>query len=302
MRIGIARIAQETNTFTPMLTDMETLRAHGIFRGQSVLQDTEGWSIIPGFLDVVEGEDLVGITAVHASPAGCLTEEAMHTIQEWFVEDLSKALPLDGLLVDMHGAFAGSADPDVEGLVLQEARRILSDDIPIAVGMDLHANITRRKVENADMIRGYHTHPHVDGRETARKVAGMLLATIREEISPVMSAVKIPMITPAETQLSEQGPLKDLMELTRRQESDAKVISSSIFAVQPWMDVPEMGWCSVVVTNGDPSLPTGWRGNWRPWPGSSDGSTSSPVPPTRKLWTRPLRPIAGPLSSLTWPI
>ena len=254
MRIGIARIAQETNTFTPMLTDMDTLRAHGILRGQSVLEDSEGWSIISGFLDVVEGEDLVGITAVHASPAGCLTEEAMHTIQEWFVEDLSKALPLDGLLVDMHGAFAGSADPDVEGLVLQEARRILSDDIPIAVGMDLHANITRRKVENADMIRGYHTHPHVDGRETARKVAGMLLATIREEISPVMSAVKIPMITPAETQLSEQGPLKDLMELTRRQESDAKVISSSIFAVQPWMDVPEMGWCSVVVTNGDPQL------------------------------------------------
>ena len=254
MRIGIARIAQETNTFTPMLTDMDTLRAHGIFRGQSVLEDSAGWSIIPGFLDVVTGEDLVGITAVHASSAGYLTEGAMHTILEWFGKDLSRALPLDGLLLDMHGALAGSADPDVEGLVLQEARRILGDAVPIAVGLDLHANITRRKIENADMIRGYHTHPHVDGRETARQVAGMLLATLREEIAPVMSAVKIPMITPAETQLSEEGPLRDLMELTGRQESDPKVLSSSIFAVQPWMDVPEMGWCSVVVTNGDPEL------------------------------------------------
>ena len=254
MRIGIAHVAQETNTFSPILTDLETLQANDIAHGQEVFEDVSDWSGVPGFLDVVGNAELVGIISVHARPAGCLTEDAMNTILEWFTEDLKRALPLAGLLLAMHGAFAGLADPDVEGLVLQRARETVEDDVPIGIAMDLHANITRRKIENADLIRGYHTHPHVDGRETAQKVAEMLISALRGETRPVMSAIKIPMITPAETQLTEEYPMRELMELTRRQEEDERVLSSSVFAVQPWMDVPEMGWCTVVVTDGDQEL------------------------------------------------
>ncbi|MGQ9584259.1 MAG: M81 family metallopeptidase [Anaerolineae bacterium] len=254
MRIGIVRIAQETNTFCPVLTDLETLQVHGVRFGQEVLEDTSGWSNIPGFLDVVGGEDLVGILSVHASPAGPLTSEAMETVLAWFADALERALPLDGLLFSMHGAFVGVADPDVEGLVLQKAREIVGNEVVIGAAMDLHANITRRKVKNANVIRGYHTHPHVDGRETARRVAEIALLALQGEAQPVMAAVKIPMITPAETQLTEQVPMRDLMDLTRQQEAISGVLSSSIFAVQPWMDIPEMGWCSVAVTDGDLEL------------------------------------------------
>jgi len=256
MRIGIARIAAETNTFSPTLTDLESLRVNGIARGQEVLEDIwHEWNMyIPGFLDVVGDEELVGITFAQARPAGYLTEEAMNTILGWFTEDLKKALPLDGLLFSFHGAFAGVADSDVEGLVLQRAREIVGEDVLIGASMDLHANVTRRKIENADLIRGLHTHPHVDSRQTGQRVAEMLLAALRGETRPVMRAVKIPMITPAETQLTEEYPMRELMEETRRQEYDEWVLSSSIFAVQPWLDVPEMGWCTVVVTNGDWSL------------------------------------------------
>ncbi len=254
MRIGIARISQETNTFSPMLTDLDTLSAHGIARGPDVLLDQDEWSFIPAFLEVVGHEEPVGILSVHARPSGPLTAEALHTILEWFVTDLESALPLDGLLFAMHGAFAGLSDPDVEGLFLKRARAMVGPDTLIAAAMDLHGNITRRKIENADIIRGFHTHPHVDGPQTARRVAEMLLAALRNEVRPVMSAVKIPMITPAETQLTEEWPMKELMDLTRSQEQDPRVLSSSIFAVQPWLDVPEMGWCSVVVTDGDKRL------------------------------------------------
>jgi microcystin degradation protein MlrC len=254
MRIGIGRISQETNTFSPMLTGLETLKVNGVLRGQEVLSRFTEWSLIPAFLEVLGDQELVGILSVHARPAGCLTGEAQSTVLDWFKEDLEKALPLDGLLLDMHGAFAGIRDPDVEGLVLQSARTIVGPDVLIGVVMDLHACITRRKIENADLLRGYHTHPHVDGAETARLVAEMLLLALKGRTRPVISAVKIPMITPAETQLSEEYPLKDLMELTSRQEEDDRVLSSSLFAVQPWMDVPEMGWTSVIVTDGDQEL------------------------------------------------
>ncbi len=251
MRIGIGKISQETNTFSPALTDLDMLHAFGVYHGQDVL-DVSHWSeYIQGFLDVVGDQELVGITHVTALPSGPLTEAGLDAILEWFDEDLEKALPLDGLLLSMHGAFAALTDTDVEGLILRKARETLGPGVAIGVALDLHANISRRKIENADVIYGLHTHPHIDSREVAQKVARVLLAALRGEVKPVISAVKIPLITPAETQLSYESPLKDLMEATLRQEDDERVLASSVFAVQPWMDIPEMGWCSVVVTDGD---------------------------------------------------
>ena len=252
MRIGIARISQETSTFSPQVTDLETIRAFGVAHGRAVLESSEGF--VAGFLDVVGDQELVGITQVHAMPAGYLTVEAMDAIMEWFTEDLHRALPLDGLLLSLHGAFAGIADPDMEGRVLQCARQILGPDVPIGASLDLHANITRRMIEHADVLYGMHTHPHVDMREIGQRVAQVLLAILHGEANPVTSAVKLPLITPAETQITAEYPMKDLMDATRRQEEDQRVLLSSIFAVQPWMDIPEMGWCSVVVTDGDRKL------------------------------------------------
>jgi len=255
MRIGIARIWQETSTFSPQLTDLETIRVFGVARGQSVLQ-ARGLidEYVSGFLDVVGDEEIVGITQAQAMPAGLLTEEAMEAILGWFTEDLQQAMPLDGLLLSLHGAFAGLGDPDVEGLVLQRARETLGEEVVIGAAMDLHANITRRKVEDVDVIDGLHTHPHVDTRRTGQRVARTFLAALRGEVKPVISGVKIPMITPAETQLTEEYPMKELMAATRSQEEDEGVLLSSVFAVQPWLDVPELGWCSAVVTDGDRAL------------------------------------------------
>jgi len=254
MRIGIARISQETNTFSPTLTDIKVIQASGFARGQDVLAAPSWSNYIEGFIDVLGDEELVGIIHAQALPSGPLTEKALHTLLEWFAEDLEKALPLDGLLLSLHGAFASVADPDVEGLVLQRAREIVGPDVVIGASMDLHGNITKRKIENADVIDSLHTHPHVDSRETAQRVAEVLRATLRGEVRPIMSAVKMPMITPAETQLTEEYPMRELMAATRRQEEDERVLLSSVFAVQPWMDIPELGWCSVVVTDGDREL------------------------------------------------
>jgi len=254
MRIGIAKIAQETSTFTPQPTDLELIRAYGVGRGAEALEDDgPGKGFISGFLDALAGQEVVGITRVQAMPAGCLTPDAQERIIAWFSEDLERAMPLDGLLLNLHGAFAGEADPDVDGLVLERARQLLGPDVPIGAAMDLHANITRRMVENADVMDGMHTHPHVDMRRTGQRVAGTLMAILRGEIAPVISAVKIPLITPAETQITDEPPLKDLMDLARHQEETGALLAT-VFAVQPWMDIPEMGWCSLVVTDKDRGL------------------------------------------------
>jgi len=255
MRFGIARISQETSTFSTQPTDLDTIRNFGVAHGQDVLTGPRLLDdFIAGFLDEVGDLELVGITRAQAMPAGALTPEALDAVMAWFDEDLRRALPLDGLLLSLHGAFAGDSDPDVEGLVLERARQILGPSVPIAAAMDLHANITQRKIANADIIDGMHTHPHVDSRQTAQRVARTLMAAVRRDVTPVIGAVKIPMITPAETQLTSEPPLSDLMATTRQQEEIPGVLLSSVFAVQPWLDIPELGWCSVVVTDGDRAL------------------------------------------------
>jgi microcystin degradation protein MlrC len=89
----------------------------------------------------------------------------------------------------------------------------------------------------------------------------MLAAALRKEIKPVMSAVKLPMITAAERQLTQEHPMGELMAATRRQEEDGRVLSSSVFAVQPLLDIPEMGWCTVVVTDGHHGLASRMAGD-----------------------------------------
>ncbi|MEW6755084.1 MAG: M81 family metallopeptidase [Candidatus Latescibacterota bacterium] len=255
MRIGIARIWQETSTFSPQPTDLELLRVYGVGHGAAAL---EGAGLleeyVAGFLDVLAGHEVVGVTRVQAMPAGRLTAAAQEAVLSWFEEDLRRALPLDGLLLSLHGAFAGEANPDVEGLVAERARAILGPGVPIAAAMDLHGNITRRKVAHLDAMDALHTHPHVDSRQTGQRTASLLLRTVKGEVRPVMSAVKIPMITPAEHQLTALPPMSLLIAETRRQEALEGALLSSLFAVQPWLDVPELGWCSVVVTDGDPCL------------------------------------------------
>jgi microcystin degradation protein MlrC len=265
MRIGIARIAQETSTFCPTLTDVKTLEINGIHRGSEVIEEinrTQKYTLdahgrqsnLVGFLDIIESEDCVGIIVAHAQPSGPLTENATKVLCELFSTELEKSLPLDGLLLDIHGAFTGVKEPDVEGMILERAREILGNDVVIAVAADLHANITKLKIENVNIIRGYHTHPHIDARETAQEVAKMLLKTLRKEIDPVIVAVKLPMFTPAHNQLTEKYPMKELIEITQKQEEENCVLSSSIFSVQHLLDIPEMGWSSLVVTDSDPQI------------------------------------------------
>jgi microcystin degradation protein MlrC len=254
MRIGIAHIASETSTFCPTPTDMEAIRAFGWRRGQEVLQDFSYWSSVAGFLDVAGNEQIVGLLTAEARPSGYLTEDAAQTILACFREELERALPLDGLLINLHGAFASLLDTDFEGLVLETARTLVGKDTLIGAVLDLHGNVTMKKIVNADLIDGYHTHPHVDFRETGQRVARTLLATLRGEVRPAMSAVKIPMIPSCELNLTDEYPLKELIAETRRQENDPRVLLSSVFTVQPYLDIPEMGWASVVVTDGDPQL------------------------------------------------
>ena len=67
----------------------------------------------------------------------------------------------------------------------------------VAMTCDLHGNVTRRMVENLDVLVGYRHYPHDDTRDTGRRATELLLRAAAGEVRPVIVQAKLPLILTA---------------------------------------------------------------------------------------------------------
>ena len=185
---------------------------------------------------------------------GTVSTPAMSHLEEILLNGLAAAMPVDGVLLSLHGSMVAETIDDVEGHLLGEIRTRVGPDVPIAMSLDHHANITRQMIEHCDLLVGYQSLPHIDMFETGQRTAELLLSRLRGEITPTVAWRKIPMITPADRFFTTMEPMKTWFDAARALEARPEVLSVSLFPVQPWLDVPELGWTTVVVTDGDAAL------------------------------------------------
>jgi len=258
MRIAIAQIAQETDTFNPVPTGLEDFELRGLYFGGEILQKMRGVREIGGFLAAAEEEasevEPLPIVRAAATSGGRVTAEALEFFEEKLVSGLRKAQPVDGLFLSMHGAAASEKVDDVEGYLLAAVRGVIGDDVPVVVPLDHHANITKLIIESADVIVGYQEQPH-DPFETGVRAAAILFALVKGEILPTVGWQKIPMVAPSSSRFETGwGPMKEWFDLAREMEKRPGVISVSNFPMQPWHDVLEAGWTAVVYTDNDLGL------------------------------------------------
>ena len=255
MRIAVAEIAQETDSFSPMVADLKDFEAFGIYYGNEMLERMRGVGPIGGFLEVAEGEGdvtLLPLLRAWGSAGGTITTPTLDFLTKRFVEGLKQSLPLDAVFLSLHGAAASANEDDVEGYLLAAARQVVGD-IPIVVALDHHANITRRMVACASALIGHETQPH-DPPATGRKAAKVLFRMLRGEIRPTVRWQKIPMITPQDQFLTSEGPMQEWFDLARQMEQRPGVLDVSPYPMQPWLDVAEGGWSVVVHTDNEPEL------------------------------------------------
>lgn len=257
MRIGIGRLCQETNTFSPVRTTLGSFGSEGILAGEEILCHLDRLPELKGAVEVTalrsREVDLVPIFSATAWPAGRLAGDAHEFLQRRFLEQLEGCGPLDGLFLSLHGALAAEGCDDVEGELLSCVRAQRARSFPVAISLDLHANVTQRMVTNADIMVGYHTSPHLDIEETGARAMEILLETVSGQVNPQMAWRKIPMVVPADRHNHAEGPLCELIGRVRVMEETGGIISSSLFAVQPWLDVEELGWATVAISDGDRS-------------------------------------------------
>jgi microcystin degradation protein MlrC len=92
-----------------------------------------------------------------AIPGGPVERTAYDAFKGEFIHSLKQLLPLDGLYLPMHGALYVEGMEDAEGDWISAAREIVGEQCLISASYDLHGNLSRRVIDNLDMLSAYRT-------------------------------------------------------------------------------------------------------------------------------------------------
>jgi microcystin degradation protein MlrC len=256
MRIAIAGFMHESNTFNPMPTDRAAFEAQGLAIGDAVVTEwRDAHHEVGGFLEAagVEGFEAVPLLMCWGTPSGPVTKAAFDEITGLIIDSVRRARP-DGLLLSLHGAMVAEGHLDADGEHLARLRQAVGRDLPIAVTLDLHGNISERLVELSDIAVAYRTNPHVDQRECGRRAARLLVRMLRGEVRPAQAIATPPMIVNIMAHDTSREPLKSFMDATRALESRPGILAASLLPGFAYADVPQMGPSIIVISDGDAAL------------------------------------------------
>ena len=256
MRLLLATLSHETNTFSPVPTKLERFCRDGttLLSGQAAIDFYRGTgTCMGGYLAVADeiGAEVVVPVCASAPPSGPVDSDAYETCCRMITDAVAQG-GFDALWLDLHGAMVTDRFDDGEGELLRRIRAI-DPNTPICVAYDMHANFFDAMVSNAQIVTGYQTYPHIDQRQTAERAARALLRVMRGEVRPTAAWGAAPMLPHVMAQGTHQAPNKDLQAMCAAWESSGRALAASLFVGFPHADVEMAGLSAVVVTDNDPA-------------------------------------------------
>lgn len=298
MRLLIAMMMHETNTFSPVPTDLQRF-ALGLGQlppqGALAVQAYRNTGTATGaFIDLAEaaGADFELVIAAHAAPSGPVHDEAYDVMASTIVEAVAKG-GYDGIFLDLHGAMVTQSFEDGEGELLRRIRAV--DPLtPMGIAYDMHANVYADMVELAQVVAGYHTYPHVDMFETGMRAGRALLRCISGEVRPSTSWARLPMIPHIMRQSSLDEPNRSIQARAQQMEEEG-ALSASVFTGFPHADIENAGLSVVVVTDNNPVLAEKLRDELLQMAWLSRSEWVYPVEPLAESVARAKTLIQGPV-------
>lgn len=251
MRILAAMMKHETNSFSPVRTDLARFEAWGMHRGEAALQAYRGTAMpVSAYFDLAEarGADIVCPLIAEAMPSGLVEEECYEQLVEWILAPV-RAGTVEAAFLDLHGAMTARHVEDGEGELLRRMRA-LAPELPICVTLDMHTNCTAAMVENADAIIGYKTYPHTDMYEVGRQIGQVLWDKIDGRADPVMAWGQAPILAQTLRMGTADEPMRGLQEATRDEEAGG-LLAATVLGGFPQVDVPHAGLSVITVADGD---------------------------------------------------
>ncbi|MCP5068957.1 MAG: M81 family metallopeptidase [bacterium] len=251
----MAMLSTETNTFSPIPT------GPNIWRDMLLVRRSDPPAEAPPLLQAARAlidkraeergwENAEGLFAF-AQPAGLTPRAYYEELRDDLLSDLRAAMPVDGVLLMLHGAMVAEGYDDCEGDILARVRELVGPDVPVGAELDLHCHVTDRMVEQATALVGYKEYPHVDIMDRMLELFTILADAAEGVVTPVISTFKCRMIGLFPT---TREPLRSLVDEFTALEGRDGVLNVWLGHGFPYGDVPDLGSTMVVVTDGDPAL------------------------------------------------
>jgi len=252
MRIFTASFATETNTFSPLPTDRASFEA-AFYAPPGAHPETPSLcsAVIPALRARAAAENLTVIegTACWAEPGGVLRQDVYEAIRDDILDQLRAALPVDAVILGLHGAMVAQETLDCEGDLLARVRAIVGPDVVVAAEIDPHSHLTDARVEASDILAAFLEFPHTDFEARAEHVVDLALAAVRGRIRPVISTFDCRMIDVFPT---SREPMRSFVDRIKALEGRDGILSVSLIHGFMAGDVPDLGTRVLVVSDGAP--------------------------------------------------
>jgi microcystin degradation protein MlrC len=246
MRLFAASLATETNTFSPIPTDRSSFRHYPPGQHPDGPTHTTAPLWVARRRAKEDGFTLVEGSCFWANPSGLLSRAGYESMRDEVLDELRAAMPVDGVLLGLHGAMTAHGYDDCEGDILEHVRAIVGPDVPIGVELDPHCHLTRKRVGLATVIILYKEYPHTDFVERAEELVTLVLAAIRDEIRPIASLYDLRMM---ELFPTNREPGRSFVDRMTSLEGRDGVLSISLGQGFQKGDVPEHGMRMLVYTD-----------------------------------------------------
>ena len=247
-RYVLALVKHETNTFSPIPTPLASFgHGEGPAFGAPVAGLYRGTNTpLAAYLDLAAKERAEVVTPVAAE--SWPSNRASRATFEFLVRPIEDAVRAgcDAVFLDLHGAMVIHDSDDPEGEIATRIRRI-APRMPIAVTLDYHANLCGDLIDNATVVTGYKTYPHVDMYEAGMLAGSILVRALDREIEPVMAWGRKPLLASIMRHAPEDGPSGDILAYARREERAGRVLAATLLPSFPHADTPHTGLSAVVV-------------------------------------------------------
>lgn len=253
-KLFAAGIMTETNTFAPFPTgmaDYEIMRATDFGKpGRSETFGTplnvwaemcfeRGWTFCPGLF-------------ASAQPAGITPRPVYETLRNELLDDLKGAMPVDMVLLNLHGAMVAEGYDDCETDLVDCVRQTVGPDVQIGIELDLHCDLTDQLMAQTDAIVLYKEYPHIDIADRARELFEIIAGANSGTLRPTMAYFDCKMLG---FYLTPHQPMRGFVDsLSDAEEEIQELLSLSLFHTFPWGDVPSAGVKMLAVTDNNPAL------------------------------------------------
>ncbi|GGB21282.1 M81 family metallopeptidase [Allosediminivita pacifica] len=254
MRVALAGFLHETNTFAPVPADLAAFETGGGYipmsRGEELVRRSEGVNL--GIASALAAArrlvwDIAPILWAGAIPSAPVSERAFEQIAGEIVAGLTKAGPLDGVFLDLHGAMVADHVDDGELEIAKRVRAVVGPTVPIVAALDLHGNISEEFARCVDGLVGFRTYPHVDMAETGTRAADLLHRMMSTGSRPACAFRRMGYLVPIPFQTTDTEPGRALYaELAKIEEADGDVLATSLFMGFPAADIPDCGPTAIV--------------------------------------------------------